>query len=356
VGYLQSAESGYLWDDTLVIVSTDNGGTVTVGSSNFPLRGGKKTLWEGGVRATGFVTGGWLPDERRGEEMNALMHVTDWLPTLCAFAGIEPQGQLPLDGHDQSSNIMDGVVDVYAPREEILLNVNYYQVLQSDGVSSACYDDLCGAVRWKDYKLIIGSNDQMRFSDDTLCANSWCDLDSSESVSSHTIQCDADNDNYQFPDIDGDSCLYNGAACLYNVIEDPCEWREIGHEEPEIFTFLNQKMMDYNATQASSLYRGNPEIPILADPENNGGYWGPFVESAMDEAKVGKDTAFEHAVQMGHGNGKNTVVLIGTTLALAAAAVLLLGIAAIFRSYRSQKGYKRIVDGESMDSLLHAIS
>ena len=54
VDYLQSEESGYLWDETLLIVSTDNGGEVTEAGSNFPLRGGKTSLWEGGVKGIGF--------------------------------------------------------------------------------------------------------------------------------------------------------------------------------------------------------------------------------------------------------------------------------------------------------------
>lgn len=38
VEYLKSEDSGFLWENTLMIISTDNGGTVTSGSSNFPLR------------------------------------------------------------------------------------------------------------------------------------------------------------------------------------------------------------------------------------------------------------------------------------------------------------------------------
>jgi arylsulfatase B/arylsulfatase I/J len=66
-----------LWDNTFVWVTTDNGG-MTIGlkeqqkppanavysvSSNYPLRGGKATLFEGGVRGVSFVSGGFLPSE-----------------------------------------------------------------------------------------------------------------------------------------------------------------------------------------------------------------------------------------------------------------------------------------------------
>ena len=91
-----------MWNDTLFIMSTDNGGPTAQMASNYPLRGGKGTLWEGGVRGIGFLTGGNLaqfgiknvPRVSRG-----LLHVSDWNPTLCDFAGGCPmEPAQPLDG------------------------------------------------------------------------------------------------------------------------------------------------------------------------------------------------------------------------------------------------------------------
>merc|ERR1719244_462849 len=120
VTYLKSEESGNLWDDTLVIVSSDNGGSVEEGASNFPLRGGKKTLWEGGVRAVAFVTGGWMAEERINTDMHALMHVSDWMPTIMTFAGANNADLFKkgdIDGEDQADNILNGETDIYDPRE-----------------------------------------------------------------------------------------------------------------------------------------------------------------------------------------------------------------------------------------------
>ena len=58
-----------------MILSADNGGRPLHGGYNWPLRGQKKTLWEGGVRAVGFVHSNKL--EKQGASCRELIHVTD---------------------------------------------------------------------------------------------------------------------------------------------------------------------------------------------------------------------------------------------------------------------------------------
>ena len=43
-----------------------------------PMRGGKYSLFEGGIRANSFVSGGLLPAAVRGTTLHGLLHVSDW--------------------------------------------------------------------------------------------------------------------------------------------------------------------------------------------------------------------------------------------------------------------------------------
>ncbi|GFW94165.1 arylsulfatase I [Trichonephila clavipes] len=45
------------WDNFLIAFISDNGGEVLSGGSNYPLRGAKMTLWEGGTRVPTFLYG-----------------------------------------------------------------------------------------------------------------------------------------------------------------------------------------------------------------------------------------------------------------------------------------------------------
>ena len=81
------------------INSSDNGGRTSFSSSNWPLRGEKKSLWEGGIKGISFVNSALLPPDKIGTVYTGLMHVSDWFPTLIeGVAGGVAAGRLPLDG------------------------------------------------------------------------------------------------------------------------------------------------------------------------------------------------------------------------------------------------------------------
>jgi arylsulfatase I/J len=62
-----------LWNDSLVVFHADNGGEIldaACGGNNWPLRGGKFSNWQGGIRVNSFVTGGVLPAVQRGRRLS----------------------------------------------------------------------------------------------------------------------------------------------------------------------------------------------------------------------------------------------------------------------------------------------
>lgn len=98
-------------ENTLVIVLSDNGGfpnyrggqypapdpKLTNFSSNGPLRGQKGTPYEGGTLVPAFVN--W-PGKINPGTTNEVMHVIDWMPTLCKLINYEPVEDLQWDGQD----------------------------------------------------------------------------------------------------------------------------------------------------------------------------------------------------------------------------------------------------------------
>jgi arylsulfatase A-like enzyme len=121
--------------NTLIVFSSDNGGPqpgqVT---DNGPLRAGKTTLYEGGVRAAAFAT--WPGRIKPGVTIDQPLHMVDWYPTLLKLAGASLTQKLPIDGLDAWPSITAGRP---SPHQEILINAT----------------PRTGSIRVGDWKLVL---------------------------------------------------------------------------------------------------------------------------------------------------------------------------------------------------------
>ena len=184
------AKHGML-DNSVLAWTTDNGAPSPKNTymSNWPLRGSKATLWEGGVRGAAFFWDGRrnssssrssADGDSNGDEgprdCVQLMHASDWLPTFAALAGapVRPGQTQPLDGVDQSAVLLGASPGclaasdpraaaarrapgdarrapwpfTYAPRPEILHNIDPIQ--NTSGIRVGDYKYLVGmpAAAW----------------------------------------------------------------------------------------------------------------------------------------------------------------------------------------------------------------
>ena len=122
-------------NNTLFVFSSDNGGykpgTVT---SNGPLRAGKGTVYEGGVKTCAFAS--WQGHIKPDSKVSAVMHITDWYPTLLNLTGASLKQSLPIDGKDIWPCLADSKP---SPHSELLLNASPKQ----------------GAIRMGEWKLVV---------------------------------------------------------------------------------------------------------------------------------------------------------------------------------------------------------
>jgi len=139
-------EKKNLRDNTIIVFSSDNGGATTglfaqgaksnaereaeeggieqgqkAPASNAPLRGGKGSLYEGGVRVTAFVN--W-PGHLQPRIVNEPLDMVDIMPTLLVLAGGVGSPDHPFDGKDIWPTLAEGKP---SPHDDILINVEAFR-------------------------------------------------------------------------------------------------------------------------------------------------------------------------------------------------------------------------------------
>jgi arylsulfatase A-like enzyme len=89
----------------IIIDRSDNGGCHLGGGKNYPYRGTKFTMLEGGTKVDAFIYSPLINPSLRGSNYSGLFHVSDWFPTILDLANItySPDDHYALDGVSQVS-------------------------------------------------------------------------------------------------------------------------------------------------------------------------------------------------------------------------------------------------------------
>jgi arylsulfatase A len=132
--------------DTLIVFTSDNGATGP--GSNAPLRGGKGTLFEGGIRAPMIAV--WPGRIRAGTTSNDFAISMDLAPTLCEAAGVNPAKEFQADGRSLLNHMLTG--KRIAAREATFWLMDEYPNFQSRHGERRPF--ATEAVRWGRWKML----------------------------------------------------------------------------------------------------------------------------------------------------------------------------------------------------------
>ena len=123
------AEEG-LAENTLVVISSDNGAPGYVGLShlNAPFRGGKGTFFEGGIRVPMFAR--WPARVPAGERIALPVGQVDLMPTFAASASAPLPGDVMIDGRNLLA-ALTGKGPPLDPRTPLFWSSGYYKAVRA---------------------------------------------------------------------------------------------------------------------------------------------------------------------------------------------------------------------------------
>lgn len=215
-------------------------------ANNYPLKGGKASLWEGGIRVANFVSGGYLPLSARGTHVvgDAMMHTADWMATLAHLARVN---------FSDPGAVTRGLPDVDS--------LNCWPLLIGANSTSPRTEFVLGGVPGPRglmqgrFKLLLGHGNGL-------------------GMSTHT--------GPHFPNASSAAFDYGGAftncstGCLFDVVDDPTERVNLASQMPDLVNSMTRRLEALEAT-AWTPERGQPQsIACHTASVKYGGFYGPF--------------------------------------------------------------------------------
>jgi arylsulfatase B len=268
------------WDNTLLIHLSDNGGQITdpkgthypplpgdpwaPQGNNWPLRGMKRSFFEGGVRVPAFVAGGALPSTMRGETLSGYIHLADWFLTIAELADSEIRPSR--HGSMSMAGFLDGTRG--SPRSGM--------VLGAGETAGTCNHN--EAVIEGNWKLINGS---VPCDWATWQAPLFPNASASTSTESRLEQ-----DTKARPN----DCVLEGTTFLFNIEDDPNELVNLAASNPKQVALLLTKLAEARADAATDPFEKNHDHAVhdraalcTAYRDAHGGFLGPYMDGRLVE-------------------------------------------------------------------------
>lgn len=291
VGQIMSAlQKNIMLENSIVIFVSDNGapstGIFQNWGSNYPLRGIKDTLWEGGVRGVALV---WSPLIKQPNRVsNELMHITDWLPTLYSTAGGNVS-DLPenLDGKDQWDSISN---NKKSARNDLLLNIDevkktaafragrwklsfgtygtngsydtYLGVSGSESVNPAYnIEAITTSPVWKAISSLRTRKHKTLTQNEIMQLRLQATLKCSNSLQKPVTNCNPSQIRQ---------------PCLFDIVSDPCETRDIASTNEGVARELYRQLLEFKQTLVKQINK--PRDIIGANPAKFNNTWSPWLD------------------------------------------------------------------------------
>lgn len=205
-----------LEENTVVIFTSDNGGLSRV-TSNAPLREGKGSPYEGGIRVPLLIR--WPAKVKSGSECAVPVHAVDYYPTFAALAGAALPADHPLDGES-----LLPLLTQTGPLQRTALHWHMPTYTTNFGRTP------CAIIREGDWKLIHWFGDYL------------------------------DTTGYTPDDLPYGKLVLGPRTELYNVREDPSETQNLAPGRPQKTTHLTNALNAWFKRTGAKLPSPNPDF------------------------------------------------------------------------------------------------
>ncbi|KAK8402796.1 hypothetical protein O3P69_000844 [Scylla paramamosain] len=274
---VEALRANQMLHNSVILFSTDNGGPAAGfnqnAASNWPLRGVKASVWEGGVRGAGLL---WSPHiVNPGRVSHQMIHITDWLPTLISAAGGDPSSLESIDGLDLWETLTQ---DHPSPRTEFLVNID--PKLNSAAIRigdwKLLYNPQAFGHHWDFWFGPSGRNETapetqldviLEQVENSLAAKAIKTIYPEAFTDMKSLRLQSEVHCEPVPKNATLSCNSQEHPCLFHIPSDPCEYHNLATAYPLHVNVLRAKLKLYNATVVPP--RNKPW-----DPKANPKYWG----------------------------------------------------------------------------------